>query len=125
MPTTDDVTLLPSPVSLPTLGGKKITASFDGGTISVDGGVILLAGADRRLGLIDRLAALIPDRRNPDDVTHTMANLMRARVYAIGCGDPDANDLDTLRQDPAFKLACGRLAESGDALLSVAVSIRA
>jgi hypothetical protein len=116
MPATDDDTLLP--FSLPSLGGKKSTAGFDGGTISSDGGVILLAGADKRLGLIGRLASLIPDDRDPKQITHTMTDLMRARVFAIACGYPDANDLDTLRTDPAFKLACGRLPESGTALAS-------
>jgi hypothetical protein len=37
---------------------------------------------------------------------------------AIACGYCDANDLDDLRSDPAFKLACGRLPESGDDLAS-------
>jgi hypothetical protein len=116
MPANDDDTLLP--FSLPGVCGKKVTAGFDGGTISSDGGVILIAGADKRLRLTERLAAYIPDSRNPDDVTHTMADLMRARVYAITCGYPDANDLTTLRRDPAFKLACGRLPESGGDLTS-------
>jgi Transposase DDE domain group 1 len=39
-------------------------------------------------------------------------------VYAIACGYPDADDLDDLSCDPAFKLACGRLPESGDDLAS-------
>jgi hypothetical protein len=58
MPATDDDTLLP--FSLPNICKKKVTAAFDGGTISSDGGVFLLAGADQRLGLIDALAALFP-----------------------------------------------------------------
>lgn len=59
MPATDDDTLFP--FSLPNICKKKVTAAFDGGTISSDGGIFLLAGADKRLGLIDTLAALIPD----------------------------------------------------------------
>src|SRR4051812_22023459 len=54
-----------------------------------------------------------------------MADLMRARVLAISCGYPDANDLTTPRKDPAFELACGRLStrrrglpESGNDLAS-------
>jgi hypothetical protein len=116
MPATDDDTLLP--FSLPSIGQKKITAAFDGGLISSDGGVLLLAGADKRLGLIDTLAAIIPDHRDPDLITHSMADILRARVFAIACGYPDADDLDDLRKDPAFKLACGRLPESGDHLAS-------
>jgi Transposase DDE domain group 1 len=116
MPIADDDALLP--FSLPSIGQKKITAAFDGGRISSDGGVILLAGADKRLGLIDTLAAIIPDHRDPLRITHTMSDILRARVFAIACGYPDANDLDDLRKDPAFKLACGRLPESGDDLHS-------
>jgi len=106
------------PFNLPSIGKKKITAGFDGGQISSDGGVLLLAAADKRLGLIDRLAALIPDHRDPALITHTIADILRARVFAIACGYPDANDLDQLRLDPAFKLACGRLPDSGDDLAS-------
>src|SRR6478735_8752629 len=78
MPATDDDTLLP--FSLPSIGQKKLTAAFDGGLISSDGGVLLLAGADKRLGLIDTLAAIIPDHRDPDLITHSMADILRARV---------------------------------------------
>ena len=101
---TDDTPALP--FSLPSISGKKITAAFDGGRISSDGGVLLLAGADKRLGLIDTLAALVPDYRDPRQITHTLTDILRARVFAIACGYPDADDLDDLRRDPAFKLAC-------------------
>src|SRR5665811_537063 len=116
MPATDNDTLLP--FSLPSICKKKVTAAFDGGLISSDGGVLLLAGADRQLGLIDTLAAIIPDHRNAELIIHSMADILRARVFAIACGYPDADDLDDLRKDPAFKLACGRLPESGDDLAS-------
>jgi Transposase DDE domain group 1 len=36
-----------------------------------------------------------------------MADILRARIFAIDtCGYEDANDLDRLRFDPAFQLAC-------------------
>lgn len=101
------------PLSFPAVGRKKITAAFDGGHITSDGGVMLLAAAERRLQLTDRLAAAIPDPRDPERVTHAMADILRARIFAIACGYEDANDLDRLRTDPAFKLACGRLPDSG------------
>ena len=116
MLTNAEDTLLP--FNLPSIGKKKITAAFDGGQISSDGGVLLLAGADHRLRLIDRLAELIPDHRDPAQITHTIADILRARIFAIACGYPDANDLDHLRHDPAFKLACGRLPDTGDDLAS-------
>ena len=111
----DDTGLL---FDLPSVGRKKVSAAFDGGRITSDGGVALLALADRRIGVIDRIARLIADRRDPALVTHSLASILRARVLAIACGYEDANDLDRLRGDPAFKLACGRPPDSGDDLCS-------
>ena len=116
MPAADDDIRLLFP--LPSICQKKVTAAFDAGRISSDGGVLLLAGADKRLGLTDTLAALIPDHRHPALITHSMSDILRGRIFAIACGYPDADDLDDLRCDPAFKLACGRLPESGDDLHS-------
>jgi hypothetical protein len=112
---TDDTLL---PFSFPAVGRKKITAAFDGGRLTSDGGVMLLAAAEQRLKLADRLAAAIRDPRDPTRVTHAMADIVRARILAIACGYEDANDLDRLRFDPAFKLACGRLPDSGTDLCS-------
>jgi len=39
-------------------------------------------------------------------------------MLAIACGYEDADDLDHLRTDPGFKLACGRLPDSGADLCS-------
>jgi hypothetical protein len=58
------------PFSLPSVERKKITVAFDGGRISSDGGAMLLALAERRLGIADRLAAEITDRRDPTRVVH-------------------------------------------------------
>ena len=103
------------PFSFPAIRGKKVAAAFDGGRLTSDGGVMLLAMAERRLGVADRLARCFPDRRDPTRILHTRADMIRARIHAIACGYEDADDLDFLRTDPAFKLACGRLPEtSGD-----------
>jgi hypothetical protein len=106
------------PFCFPAVRRKKITAAFDGGRISSDGGVMLLAQADHRLGIAERLARAIPDGRDPDRVTHLLPDILRARIFAIACGYEDADDLDRLRFDPAFKLACGRLPDSGRDLCS-------
>src|SRR5947208_7090789 len=112
---TDD-SFLPS--SFPAIGRKKVTAAFDGGRLSSDGGVMLLAQAGPRLGLAERLAAVIPDGRDRSRVTHLLPDILRARIFAIACGYEDADDLDRLRLDPAFKLACGRLPDTGEDLCS-------
>jgi hypothetical protein len=106
------------PFSFPAVERKKVTAAFDGGRITSDGGVMLLAVVEKQLGIADRLAPLISDRRNPLLVTHSVADILRARMLAIACGYEDADDLDHLRTDPGFKLACGRLPDSGTDLCS-------
>ena len=103
----------PLPFDLPPVARKKVTAAFDGGRITSDGGVMLLAQAERRLGLCEKLAARIIDPRDPNRVVHLLPDILRARILAIACGCEDADDLDRLRTDPAFKLACGRLPDTG------------
>jgi hypothetical protein len=106
------------PFVFPAVGRKKLTVAFDGGRLTSDGGVMLLAAAERRMEIAKRLAALIADPRNPLLVTHSVADILRARMLAIACGYEDADDLDHLRTDPGFKLACGRLPDTGNDLCS-------
>ena len=61
---------------------------------------------------------MFPDRRDPTRVVHSLVDMFRARMFAICCGYEDADDLDHLRSDPAFKLACGRLPDTGRDLCS-------
>src|SRR6476660_2551847 len=78
----------------------------------------MVAMAERRLGLADNLARVFPDRRDPTRVVHSLVDMFRARMFAICCGYEDADDFDHLRSDPAFKLACGRLPDTGRDLCS-------
>ena len=111
-----DDTLLP--FTFPAIKPKKVVAAFDGGRLFSDGGVTLLALAEKRVGIIERLSELFPDERDQERVTHPLDSIVGARVFAISCGHEDGNDLDWLREDPAFKLACGRLPDSGQDLCS-------
>lgn len=100
------------------VAGKELHARFDGGRLSSDGGVLLLREIENGLGLADVLSSCMKDARDPLSTTHTQADMIRARMFAIACGYEDCDDLDVLRFDPAFKLACGRLSETGDDLMS-------
>src|SRR3954469_19953715 len=102
-----------SPVS-----GKPVHVAFDGGRLSSDAGVLLLAEIERRLGISERLARCLDDGRDPARVEHTLAEMIRFRARAIAAAYPDANDCNALRDDPAFKLAVGRLPESDAELCS-------
>ncbi len=98
--------------------GKDVLARFDGGRLSSDGGVLLLRELEARFALAETLAGCLPHRRDAALVRHQIADMIRARLFAIACGYEDCNDLDELRRDAAFKLACGRLPESGADLMS-------
>ena len=97
---------------------KELCVRFDGGRLSSDGGVLVLREIEKRLGLAARLAGCLSDARDPASTTHSYADMIGARMFAIACGYEDCDDLDVLRFDPAFKLACGRLPESGRDLMS-------
>jgi hypothetical protein len=60
---TDDTIL---PFSFPAVHAKKVTAAFDGGRLTSNGGVMLLAMAERRLGLADKLAQGVPGSARSD-----------------------------------------------------------
>ncbi len=68
----------PSPVS-----GKAIVAKFDGGPLSPDRGVVILCEVEQRLRVADRIAAHIEDPRAPDQITHTLADIIRSRLLMI------------------------------------------
>jgi hypothetical protein len=52
---------IPLRFDLPTIARKRVSGAFDGGRITSDGGVMLLAQAERRLRIADRLAGVIPE----------------------------------------------------------------
>ena len=99
------------------VAGKTIVARFDGGQLSSDAGVLVLREVEQRLGIAERLAACIDDPRLPERVRHEVADILRFRMLMIAAGYEDGNDADSLRHDPAFKLALDHL-PGGDALCS-------
>src|SRR3954452_23003784 len=86
-PAMNDPTLpLPglSPVS-----GKAVVAKFDGGLLSSNGGVLALREVEKRLRVAARFAACIKDPRAPDQITHTLADIIRLRLLMIAAGYVD------------------------------------
>jgi Transposase DDE domain group 1 len=108
----------PLPFDLPAVARKKFTVDFDGGNQSSDAGVLLLRAAEQKIGVIGRLAAALPDRRDPTRVRHRLTEIIAARVFGICCGYEDGIDHDALRHDPALKMAVGRCPETGADLAS-------
>jgi hypothetical protein len=112
---TDDT---PLPFDLPAVSRKKLTVDFNGGTQSSGAGLLLLREAEHKIGVCRRLAAAMPDRRDPDRVQHAMFEMVMGRSSAIASGYKDAIDFDRLRHDPMMKVAVGRCPETGAPLAS-------
>ena len=89
----------PTLPGLPAISGKPIQIAFDGGQLTSDAGVLVLAEIDRRLGISERLASCLEDRRDPARVRHSFAEMIRFRALMIAAGYADANDSDDLRSD--------------------------
>ena len=88
-------------------GSREIVARFDGGTISSDGGAFLLRQTDKRLNLLPRLAECFLDSRNPEQVEHSVLEMLSQRVYGLALGYEDLNDHEQLRKDPVFGILAG------------------
>lgn len=85
---------------------QPLTAQFDLPGATSDGGLPWLAEAEAQLGVCAAFATVIPDWRH-GPVRHSLATLVRQRVFQLACGYPDQNDADTLRDDPLLQAVCG------------------
>ena len=75
--------LTPLPFDLPAVSRKKLTVDFDGGNQSSDVGMLLLRAAEQKIGIVARMAAALPDRRDPTRITHRLGEIIGARVFGI------------------------------------------
>ena len=104
--------ILPLP-GLSCVNGKPVLIKFDGGQLSSDGGILALREVNDRLGVADRIAGCIADKRSPLHIRHSLAEIILFRMLMIGSGYEDGIDANALRTDPMFKMAldqspCGR-----------------
>ena len=100
------------------VAGKPLTAAQDAGNLTANGGLLALREIAMGLKLADVIAAPLPDARNPLLITHTYADMVQARMMMIAAGHEDCDDIDRLKFDPAFKMACDRCPETGVDLMS-------
>ena len=105
-------------VLFPDLFDKPLVATFDEQHASSDGGGILLKAAERVYGLVKAFAGCLTDKRAPEKIRHTLADVIGQRIFGIACGHPDGNDADHLADDPIHKLLLGRDPVTGARLAS-------
>jgi Transposase DDE domain group 1 len=74
--------MLPLP-GLSPVSGKTVVVNFDGGLLSSDGGILVLREVEQRLRVADRLAACIEDPRSPEQITHSLADIIRFRLLIV------------------------------------------
>jgi Transposase DDE domain group 1 len=85
-----------------------LTVTFDAPHISSDGGALLRRQRDDHLRLSERLAAWLPDEREPRKVTQDRREQRRQRLSRIALGYADCNEADRLRHDPLLKRVCAQ-----------------
>jgi Transposase DDE domain group 1 len=99
----------PEQLRFPPLSGYTVWADFDGDALSSDFGALLLRGIDRQIGLTERLATAVHDKRHPSYTDHALRDLFAQRIYQLASGYADGNDANSLRHDPMFKLSVERV----------------
>ena len=92
------------------VGRRAVVAQFTGGTLTSDAGALLLREVEGHTGILEQFTACFRDGRDPTRVTHSVAALVRQRIYALACGYEDLNDHEQLRHDSLFAV----LAEAED-----------
>ena len=90
-------------VLFPDLFDKPLVATFKREQASSDGGAVLLKAAERVYGLVKAFAGCLADKRAPEKIRHTLAELIGQRIFGIACGHPDGNDADHLAEDPIHR----------------------
>jgi Transposase DDE domain group 1 len=100
--------------ALKRLRRQAVEVDFDGGTLTSDAGLLLLREADKRLDLIRRIDACIPDPRHPLYTAHPQAEILTSRIFGIAAGYEDGNDHKHLRHDAAFQVAAERTPAQND-----------
>ena len=103
----------PKQLCFPPVVGQTLRADFEGGALASDFGALLLRGIDRQIGLTERLATAMQDKRHPSYIDHPLRDLLAQRIYQIAAGYADGNDANSLRHDPMLKLSVERLPLAG------------
>ena len=95
------------------LNGREVRADISGGRITSNSGGLLLREVENRLGIIREFTGCFEDHRDPDQVEHTLYELLCQRVYGLALGYEDLNDHDELRQDPLLAVLANKSDPTG------------
>jgi len=87
---------------------RRVVAQFAGDWLTTEGGSLLLRQADRKIGLLRRVAGCFRDYRQPERIEHRLEEMLAQRIYGLALGYEDLNDHEQLRQDPLLGVLAGK-----------------
>ena len=87
---------------------RRVVAEFSGERLTTEGGSLLLRAADRKIGLLRRVAGCFSDTRDPQRIEHELSEMLAQRIYGLALGYEDLNDHEQLRQDPLLGVLAGK-----------------
>ena len=99
---------------------SPVIVNFNGNPVTSDAGLTLIAKLDRKREITSRLAACFKDYRKQNKVLHSINSLIAQRIYGLIMGYEDINDHETLRHDPIFALAVGKVVNSEQKSITLA-----
>jgi Transposase DDE domain group 1 len=87
---------------------RRVVGQFAGDRLTTEGGSLLLRQAERKIGLLRRVAACFTDYRQPERIEHRLEEMLAQRIYGLALGYEDLNDHEQLRLDPLLGLLAGK-----------------
>ena len=108
---------IPEQMEFQGLARRKVVADFSGGEVTSDAGGLLVREVAEGAGILRRFAGCFTDYRNPDQIEHTITELVSQRIYGIALGYEDINDHDDLRSDVLLATLVGKTDPTGSARL--------
>lgn len=94
----------------------RLKVSFTAGALSPFGGLPAVAKVEKLYGLVEGAAAKIVDHRTQALIDYNKLQLLKQCVFLTTTGNPDTNDADRHRLDPALIEALGL--EEGESVAS-------
>jgi hypothetical protein len=99
---------IPSLFHFQSLGTREVVAAFDGGRVTSDGGGVLLGEVEAKFQFVAQFARCFHDHRDPEAIEHSVADLLKQRIFGLCLGYEDLNDHDRLRHDPLLAIVVGK-----------------
>jgi hypothetical protein len=88
------------------ISGKKAEVDFNGSEVVSNAGLLFLRKTESQIGIINKVANAINDKRHPSYVKHKIVQLLTQGVFQIASGYEDVNDSNDNKNDTILKISC-------------------